>query len=51
MISPDTYDTPSRKMVGSMMVFEAENIEAVRKIVEQDVYYTGGVVRDISSFV
>lgn len=32
-------------MVGSMMVFEAENIEAVRKIVEQDVYYTGGVVR------
>ncbi|KAI0691508.1 hypothetical protein BC835DRAFT_1360226 [Cytidiella melzeri] len=43
MVSPDTYDTPDRKMVGSMMVFEAENIEAVRKIVEEDVYYTGGV--------
>jgi hypothetical protein len=28
-----------------MMVFEAESIEAVRKIVEKDVYYTGGVVR------
>ncbi|KAI0090658.1 hypothetical protein BDY19DRAFT_725267 [Irpex rosettiformis] len=43
LVSPDSYDTPNRKMVGSMMVFEAENIEAVRKIVEQDVYYTGGV--------
>ncbi|KAI0821108.1 hypothetical protein BC629DRAFT_1587421 [Irpex lacteus] len=43
LISPDTYDTPNRKMIGSMMVFEAENIEAVRKIVKQDVYYIGGV--------
>ena len=32
-------------MIGSVMFFEAESVEAVRKIVESDIYYTGGVVR------
>ena len=29
-----------------MMIFEMENIEAVRKLVESDVYYKSNVVRD-----
>ena len=32
-------------MTGSLMFFEAESIEEVRKIVESDIYYTSGVVR------
>ncbi|KIO19144.1 hypothetical protein M407DRAFT_246264 [Tulasnella calospora MUT 4182] len=32
-----------RTMVGSMLLFEAESIEAVRKRVESDIYYTSGV--------
>ncbi|KAI0343502.1 hypothetical protein BDW22DRAFT_1328402 [Trametopsis cervina] len=43
MISPDTYQTDSKKMVGSFLIFEAESIEAVREIVEKDVYWTGNV--------
>jgi len=33
------------KMTGSLMFFEGESIEEVRKIVESDIYYTSGVVR------
>lgn len=31
-------------MVGSMLLFEAESIEAVKKRIESDIYYTSGVV-------
>ena len=33
-----------KEMIGSVMVFEAESLEEVRKIVENDIYYTTGVV-------
>lgn len=45
MVSPETYQTADRKLIGSMMVFEAENLEAVRKAIEEDIYYTSRVVR------
>lgn len=32
-----------RKMVGSMLLLEAESLEAVRKRIENDIYYTSGV--------
>lgn len=32
-------------MIGSLIFFEAESVEEVRKIVESDIYYTSGVVR------
>lgn len=32
-------------MTGSLIFFEAESVEEVRKIVESDIYYTSGVVR------
>ncbi len=38
-------------MAGSLMFFEAESIEEVRKIVESDIYYTSGVVRHPLSLV
>lgn len=31
-------------MIGSAMVFEAESLDAVRKVIEADIYYTSGVV-------
>lgn len=34
-----------KKSVGSCMIYEAEDLEAVRKLVENDVYYKTGVVR------
>lgn len=33
-----------------MFIFEAENIEAVKKIIENDIYYTSGVVSVIALF-
>ena len=40
-ISPGVTE---KEMIGSVMVFEAESLEEVRKIVENDIYYTTGVV-------
>jgi hypothetical protein len=46
LLAPEVTDEKGRnKMIGSLMFFEAESIEEVRKIVESDVYYTSGVVR------
>lgn len=44
LISPETYKSEQKKMIGSMLVYQAENIEAVKQIVEQDIYYTSNVV-------
>lgn len=40
MLAPENFDTADRKLNGSMMVIEAESAEAVRKIVEKDIYWT-----------
>jgi len=46
LLAPELTDEKNRtKMTGSLMFFEAESIEEVRKIVESDIYYTSGVVR------
>ncbi|KAF8235838.1 hypothetical protein L208DRAFT_1391628 [Tricholoma matsutake] len=34
---------PDQKMVGSLFIYRAESIEAVKQIVETDIYYTTGV--------
>lgn len=45
-MAPELTDESGRKkMTGSLMFYEAESIEEVRKIVESDIYYTSGVVR------
>lgn len=46
MLTPESIISPTaeKKMVGSMMLFKAETIEEVKKIIESDIYYTSGVV-------
>jgi hypothetical protein len=49
MLTPESIESPSseRKMIGSVLIMEAENIGAVRKAIEEDIYYTSGVVRTV----
>lgn len=46
MLSPESIASPTaeKKMVGSMFICEAESLEEVRNVMENDVYYTSGVV-------
>ena len=44
LVDPATYQFAEKKLIGSMMVYEAESLEAVRKLVEADIYYTSNVV-------
>ena len=39
----DSQDN-DRKMIGSMIIYEAETLAEVQKMVESDIYYTSGVV-------
>ncbi|KAJ7255373.1 hypothetical protein C8J57DRAFT_1346331 [Mycena rebaudengoi] len=43
VLTPESLLTDDKKMIGSVFIFEAENIEAVKKIIENDIYYTSGV--------
>lgn len=51
LLTPESIATAdaTKKMVGSMMVYEAANIKEVEDSVKSDIYYTSGVVR-ASSF-
>ena len=46
LLSPDSIETPGapRKMVGSMVVIQAESLAEARKRVESDIYWTSDVV-------
>lgn len=46
LLTPQSVETATsdKKMTGSMLIFQAENIEKIRVIIESDVYYTSGVV-------
>lgn len=46
LLSPDTYQSEQKKLIGSAGIYEAESIDVVRKIIEGDIYYTSGVVSD-----
>jgi uncharacterized protein len=45
-LTPESVESPNaeKKMVGSVFVFEAKDIAEVKKMVENDIYYTSGVV-------
>ncbi|KAJ6616479.1 hypothetical protein B0H10DRAFT_2037227 [Mycena sp. CBHHK59/15] len=43
LLTPESLTSADKKMVGSMMIFEAENLDAVRTMIETDIYYTSGV--------
>ena len=47
-LAHDNYDYQGgAKLTGSIMIFECESIEAVKKIIEEDVYWTEPVVCNI----
>ncbi|KAJ7098289.1 hypothetical protein C8R44DRAFT_357732 [Mycena epipterygia] len=43
LLTPESLTGGEKQMVGSMMIYEAESLEVVRKIIESDIYYTSGV--------
>ncbi|KZT69326.1 hypothetical protein DAEQUDRAFT_669892 [Daedalea quercina L-15889] len=45
LLAPESIASPNApfKLVGSLMVIEADSIESARKIIESDVYYQSGV--------
>ncbi|KZT03967.1 uncharacterized protein LAESUDRAFT_658742 [Laetiporus sulphureus 93-53] len=45
LLTPESIASPDaeKKMIGSMIICEAESIEAVRKMIESDIYYTSNV--------
>jgi uncharacterized protein len=44
LIAPETLEAEKQKFIGSVLLVQAESLDAVRKIVEEDVYWTSGVV-------
>jgi hypothetical protein len=46
--SPDSIflEGEERKAMGSVFIVKAKTIEAVRDLIENDIYYTNGVVRN-----
>ena len=45
LVTPETHTAEQKKMVGSVLIIEAESLDEVRKMVESDIYYTSNVVR------
>ncbi|EPS96631.1 hypothetical protein FOMPIDRAFT_1130128 [Fomitopsis schrenkii] len=45
LLAPESIASPDAptKLVGSMMVIEADSIESARAVIESDVYYQSGV--------
>lgn len=46
MLSPESVTGGERKLIGSMFLIEANKLDEVREKMEQDVYWTTGVVRN-----
>ncbi|KZP08437.1 hypothetical protein FIBSPDRAFT_761378 [Athelia psychrophila] len=43
ILTAESITGADKKMVGSMLIIEAESLAEVKKLVEQDVYYTADV--------
>ncbi|KAJ7815289.1 hypothetical protein B0H14DRAFT_2848150 [Mycena olivaceomarginata] len=43
LLTPESLLSDDKKMIGSTFIFEAENIETIKKAIESDIYYTSGV--------
>ncbi|KAJ7154665.1 hypothetical protein C8R46DRAFT_1118005 [Mycena filopes] len=43
VLTPESLLTENKKMVGSVFILQAENIEEVKKMIETDIYYTSDV--------
>ncbi|KAJ7182773.1 hypothetical protein C8R43DRAFT_868690 [Mycena crocata] len=42
-LTPESLTGADKKTIGSLLIYEAENIEIVTKMVKTDIYYTSGV--------
>lgn len=49
-MTPESVTGGDRKLIGSMMVFEAGSIEEVRTKIENDPYFKGNVVSSIEDY-
>ena len=43
-------ESPEQKMIGSTIIYEAESIDDVKKLVQEDAYYKSGVVSHLLTF-
>nr|GAT55837.1 predicted protein [Mycena chlorophos] len=43
LLSPESIHDSEKRMVGSLIIFQAENIEAVRMSIEKDLFYLNDV--------
>ncbi|KAJ7054483.1 hypothetical protein C8F01DRAFT_491451 [Mycena amicta] len=43
LLTPESLNSEDKKMIGSTFIIEADNIEQVQKMIEEDIYYTSGV--------
>ncbi|KAJ7319108.1 hypothetical protein DFH08DRAFT_754595 [Mycena albidolilacea] len=43
LLTPESLTGGDKKLIGSAMIYEAESLEAVRSVIEGDIYYTSGV--------
>ncbi|KZT03972.1 uncharacterized protein LAESUDRAFT_658697 [Laetiporus sulphureus 93-53] len=45
LLTPESIASPNaeKKMIGSVIICEAESLEAVREVIESDIYYTANV--------
>ena len=49
LLDPSSQETsPEKRLIGSFIIYEAESLETVRRMVEEDIYYTDGVVRTLT---
>ncbi|KAF6760089.1 hypothetical protein DFP72DRAFT_1042699 [Ephemerocybe angulata] len=46
--SIESADAP-KKLIGSTFIFQAASLEEVKKLVEEDIYYTSGVPPEVST--
>ena len=44
MITPENRNAADKKLVGSVLLYEADSIEDVRKLAEQDLHWTENAV-------
>lgn len=53
LLTPESIASPTaeKKTVGSLFVCEAENLEAVKEMIETDVYYRNNVVSSLNNSV
>lgn len=51
-VTPESVESENAtvKPFGSCIIYEAENIDVVRKMVESDIYYTSGVVNILNTW-